>query len=395
MLQQISERVQKMSFSATLAMMQKARELKAKGHDIISLSVGEPDFNPPEFIQKAAIEAIKGGFNSYTPVPGYPELREAIVKKFKRDNNLEYKPEQIVVSNGAKHAITNVFLATLNKNDEVIIPAPYWVSYVEMVKIAEGYPVIIKTSIENNFKITPEQLEARITNKTKGFIFSSPCNPSGSLYTREELRNLAQVLKKYPQIIIISDEIYEHINYTGKHTSIAEFKEVKEQTVTVNGMSKAFAMTGWRIGYMGAPLWLAKACTKLQGQMTSGANSVAQRASIIGLESPVSEVQYMIQAFSERRKLVMKLVQDLPGFVCNEPEGAFYLFPDISALLGKTFHGTTLHTANDLALYLLDKAHVGTVSGEAFGAPNNLRISYAASKDQLIEAFKRIKEALK
>ncbi|APD06146.1 aspartate transaminase [Flavobacteriaceae bacterium UJ101] len=391
---QVSQRVQKMSFSATLAMTQKARELKAKGHDVISLSIGEPDFNPPEFIQEAAITAIKEGFNSYTPVPGYAELREAISNKFKRDNNLDYSTEQIVVSNGAKQSITNVFLATLNEGDEVIVPAPYWVSYIEMIKIADGIPVTVETSIENDFKITPEQLKSKITTKTKGFIFSSPCNPSGSLYSKEELQALVNILKDYPHITIISDEIYEHINYTGQHTSIAQFSEVKEQTVTVNGMSKAFAMTGWRIGYIGAPLWLAKACNKVQGQMTSGANSVAQRASIKGLEAPISEIQYMIDAFKTRRSLVLDLAKDINGFQCNEPEGAFYIFPDVSTLFGKTFNGVTINTSTDLAMYLLEHAHVGTVSGDAFGSPNCLRISYAASETQLKEAFKRIKNAL-
>ncbi len=391
---EVSQRVQKMSFSATLAMTQKARELTAKGHDVINLSIGEPDFNPPEFVQQAAVSAIKEGFNSYTPVPGYLELREAISNKFKRDNQLEYTPEQIVVSNGAKHSITNVFLATLNKGDEVIVPAPYWVSYIEMVKIAEGIPVTVATSIEHNFKITPEQLKEKITAKTKGFIFSSPCNPSGSLYSKEELQALVNVLKEYPHIIIISDEIYEHINYTGQHTSIAQFEEVKEQTVTVNGMSKAFAMTGWRIGYIGAPLWLAKACNKLQGQMTSGANSIAQRASITGLNAPVSEIQYMIDAFKSRRSLVVNLAKNIDGFQCNEPDGAFYIFPDVSKLFGKTFNGIHINTSTDLAMYLLEHAFVSTVSGDAFGSPNCLRISYAAGEEQLKEAFKRIQEAL-
>lgn len=390
----VSQRVQNMSFSATLAMTQKARELKAQGHDVISLSIGEPDFNPPEFIQDAAIKAIKEGFNSYTPVPGYAELREAIAKKFKRDNNLDYSPEQIVVSNGAKQSITNVFLAILDDDDEVIVPAPYWVSYIEMVKIAGGIPVTVETSIEHDFKITPEQLKASITPKTKGLIFSSPCNPSGSLYSKEELKALVDVLKDYPEIIIVSDEIYEYINYSGKHTSIAEFEEVKDQTVTVNGMSKAFAMTGWRIGYIGAPLWLAKACNKVQGQTTSGPNSIAQRASIAGLEAPVSEIQYMIDAFKARRSLVLDLAQNIEGFKCNEPLGAFYIFPDVSDLFGKTFNGVTINTSNDLAMYLLEHAYVGTVSGDAFGSPNCLRISYAASEDQLREAFKRIQEAL-
>ncbi len=390
----VSQRVKKMSFSATLAMTQKARELKTKGHDVISLSIGEPDFNPPKFIQEAAIEAIKDGFNSYTPVPGYLELREAIVSKFKRDNNLDYTAEQIIVSNGAKQSITNVFLATLNEGDEVIVPAPYWVSYIEMIKIAEGIPVTVETSIENNFKITPEQLREKITPRTKGFIFSSPCNPSGSLYNKNELKALVDVLKEFPQIVIISDEIYEHINYSGKHTSIAQFPEVFNQTVTVNGMSKAFAMTGWRIGYIGAPLWLAKACNKIQGQMTSGANSVAQRASITGLKAPVSEIQYMIDAFKTRRELVLDLTKDINGFKCNKPDGAFYIFPDVSALFGKTFKGVTINSSTDLAMYLLEKSFVGTVAGDAFGSPNCLRISYAASEDLLKEAFKRIKEAL-
>ena len=390
----VSKRIQNMSFSATLAMTQKAREIKAKGHDVISLSIGEPDFDPPEFIQEAAITAMKEGFNSYTPVPGYIELREAIAAKFKRDNELDYSAEQIVVSNGAKQSITNVFLATLNEGDEVIVPAPYWVSYIEMIKLAEGIPVTVETSIDNDFKITPEQLKEKITPKTKGFIFSSPCNPSGSLYSKAELQALVNVLKDYPQIVIISDEIYEYINYSGEHTSIAQFSEVKNQTVTVNGMSKAFALTGWRIGYLGAPLWIAKACNKIQGQMTSGANSVAQRASIKGLEAPVSKIQYMIDAFKSRRELVLDLAKNINGFKCNQPEGAFYIFPDVSALFGKTFNGITINTSTDLAMYLLEHSFVGTVSGDAFGSPNCLRISYAASEDQLKEAFARIQKAL-
>mgnify|MGYP003599829930 CR=1 FL=1 len=391
---QASERVNRMSFSATLAMTQKARELKQQGHDVISLSIGEPDFNPPQFIQDAAIRAMKEGFNGYSPVPGYQDLREAIVKKFKRDNNLNYNVEQIIVSTGAKQSITNVFLAILNPGDEVVVPAPYWVSYIEMIKLADGVPVTVETSIDDDFKITPEQLEKAITPKTKGFIFSSPCNPSGSLYSRAELAALVEVFKKYPQVTIVSDEIYEYINYTGEFTSIAEFPEVFEQTVTVNGMSKAFAMTGWRIGYIGAPLWIAKACNKIQGQTTSGTNSIAQKASIVGLEAPVSEIQYMIDAFKNRRELVVGLAKEIPGFKCNNPEGAFYVFPDITKWIGKELGGKVIKSGDDMAMYLLENAFVAAVGGDDFGAPNCLRISYAASEEELKEAFARIKKAL-
>lgn len=392
--QLLSERILNMATSATLAMAAKARELKSEGKDIIGLSLGEPDFNTPDFIKDAAKQAIDDNFNSYTPVDGYAELKQAIITKFKRDNNLSYTPSQIVVSTGAKQCLANVALVLLNKGDEVILPCPYWVSYSDIVKLSEGTPVEVKTSIETDFKMTAAQLEAAITPKTKMIWFSSPCNPSGSLYSREELRALADVLKKYPEIYIVSDEIYEHINFGSGHASIAEFEDMYDRTITVNGVSKAFAMTGWRIGFLGAPEKIARACNKMQGQITSGANCIAQRAVITALEASPSKVQYMIDEFKVRRDLILNLLKDINGFSCNTPEGAFYVFPDVSALFGKTFKGKQINNATDLSLFLLEEALVATVTGDAFGNPKCIRISYAASQEQIVEAIERIKKAL-
>ena len=392
--QLLSERILNMATSATLAMAAKARELKGEGKDIIGLSLGEPDFNTPEFIKDAAKQAIDDNFNSYTPVDGYAELKQAIITKFKRDNNLSYTPSQIVVSTGAKQCLANVALVLLNKGDEVILPCPYWVSYSDIVKLSEGTPVEVKTSIDTDFKMTPAQLEAAITPKTKMIWFSSPCNPSGSLYSKKELRALADVLQKHPQIYVVSDEIYEHINFGSGHASMAEFEDMYDRTITVNGVSKAFAMTGWRIGFLGAPEKIARACNKMQGQITSGANCIAQRAVITALEAPPSKVQYMIDEFKVRRDLILNLLKDIDGFSCNTPEGAFYVFPDVSALFGKTFKGKQINNATELSLFLLEEALVATVTGEAFGNPNCIRISYAASQEQIIEAVERIKKAL-
>jgi aspartate aminotransferase len=387
----LSDRIKNMSTSATLAMAAKARELRTQGKDIIGLSLGEPDFNIPEFIKEAAKKAIDENYSSYSPVDGYADLKQAISNKFKRDNALDYGLSQIVVSTGAKQSLANVAMVILNKGDEVILPAPYWVSYSDIVKLAEGVPVEVPTSIESDFKMTPEQLEAAITPKTKMIWFSSPCNPSGSVYSKEELEGLALVLKNYPDILVVSDEIYEHINFRGKHESIARINGMYERTITVNGVSKAFAMTGWRIGYIGAPEWIAKACTKFQGQITSGANAIAQRSTIEALNAPVSKIQFMIDEFHKRRDLLLELLGEINGFSLNVPEGAFYVFPDISSFFGKTLKGTTIKNASDFALYLLENANVATVTGEAFGNPNCIRISYAASEDELREAVKRIK----
>ena len=383
-----------MATSATLAMAAKARELKAEGKDIIGLSLGEPDFNTPDFIKDAAKQAIDDNYNSYTPVDGYGELKQAIIIKFERDNKLTYKPSQIVVSTGAKQCLANVALVLLNKGDEVILPCPYWVSYADIVKLSEGTPVEVKTSIETDFKMTPAQLEAAINSKTKMIWFSSPCNPSGSVYSEQELRALADVLQKHPKIYVVSDEIYEHINYGSGHASMAQFEDMYNRTITVNGVSKAFAMTGWRIGYLGAPEAIARACNKMQGQITSGANCIAQRAVITALESPPSKVQYMIDEFKARRDLMLNLLSEIEGFSCNIPEGAFYVFPDVSSLFGETFNGVKINNATDLSLFLLEEALVATVTGDAFGNPNCIRISYAASQKQIIKAVERIKKSL-
>ena len=394
MSQLLSERILNMATSATLAMAAKARELKAEGKDIIGLSLGEPDFNTPDFIKDAAKTAIDENYNSYTPVDGYADLKQAIITKFKRDNNITYQPSQIVVSTGAKQCLANVALVLLNEGDEVILPCPYWVSYADIVKLSDGVPVEVVTSIETDFKMTPQQLEAAITPKTKMIWFSSPCNPSGSVYSKSELRALADVLKNYPDIYIVSDEIYEHINFVGAHASMAEFDDMYDRTITINGVSKAFAMTGWRIGFLGAPQAIARACNKMQGQITSGANCIAQRAVITALEASPTKVQYMIDEFKVRRDLILGLLKDIDGFTCNTPEGAFYVFPDVTAFFGKTLNGTLIKNATDFSLYLLEAALVATVTGDAFGNPNCIRISYAASQDQIIEAISRIKKAV-
>lgn len=391
---QVSNRLASLSPSATLAMSQKSNELKAQGVDIINLSVGEPDFFTPEHIKEAAHQAIEHNFSFYSPVPGYMDLRQAIVGKLKRENNLDYTTDQIVVSNGAKQSVCNTILCVVNPGDEVIVPAPYWVSYVEMVKLAEGTNVIVSAGIEQNFKITPAQLEAAITPKTKALILCSPSNPTGSVYSHEELKGLAEVLARHENVIIIADEIYEHINYIGHHESIAQFAEVKDRTVVVNGVSKAYAMTGWRIGFVAAPLWIAKACSKLQGQYTSGPSSIAQKAAAAAFNGPQECVEKMRQAFLRRRDLVVKLCKEIPGLKITVPEGAFYLFPDISSFFGKSFGDRKINDTNDMAMYLLEVAHVATVGGAAFGAPTCLRFSYATSDENLIEAIGRIKKAL-
>lgn len=395
MKQHLSERILNMATSATLAMAAKARELRNEGKDIIGLSLGEPDFNTPDFIKDAAIQAVNENYNSYTPVDGYAELKDAVITKFKRDNNLTYSPSQIVVSTGAKQSLANIALVLLNDGDEVILPCPYWVSYSDIVKLAEGVPVEVETSIDTDFKMTPKQLEAAITPKTKMIWFSSPCNPSGSVYSKEELRALADVLKQHPNIYVVSDEIYEHINYSGKpHASMAQFSDMYDRTITVNGVSKAFAMTGWRVGYIGAPDWIARACNKMQGQITSGTNCIAQRAVITALNAEPSKVKYMIDEFHTRRDLILDLLNDIEGFKPNVPEGAFYVFPDISYYFGKTLKGKTINDANDFSMYLLEEASVATVTGKAFGQPKCIRISYAASQDNIKEALKRIKDVV-
>ncbi len=390
----LSNRINNLPSSATLAMAAKARELKQKGIDIISLSLGEPDFSTPEFIKDAAIQAIKDNYNSYTPVDGYGELKEAIIKKFQRDNGLTYTPNQIVVSTGAKQSIANVAMVLLNPGDEVLLPAPYWVSYSAISTLAEATYKEIPSSIETNFKITPEQLEEAITPKTKLIYFNSPNNPSGTVYTEEEYRALAKVLEKYPNIYILSDEIYEHINYGEPVFSFAKIESMYDRTITVNGIAKAYAMTGWRIGYIGAPEWIAKACTKIQGQITSGANCIAQRATITALEASVSKIQYMIDEFKKRRDMMLDLLSEIEGFKLNVPDGAFYIFPDVSHFFGKELKGKVIKNASNFAIFLLEEANVATVTGDAFGAPNCIRISYAASEEQLREAVKRIKKVL-
>ncbi len=390
----LSDRINNLAVSQTLAMAALARELKAQGKDIISLSLGEPDFNTPEFIKEAAKKAIDENYSTYTPVEGYLELKEAICKKFKRDNDLDYKPSQIVVSTGAKQSLYNIAQVMLNDGDEVILPAPYWVSYFEIIKLSGGVPVEVPTSVESDFKITPEQLEAAITPKTKMMWFSSPCNPSGSVYNREELTALAKVLEKHPHVYVVSDEIYEHINFSGTFCSIGSIPGMLERTITVNGVAKAFAMTGWRIGYIGAPEFIAKACTKIQGQVTSGANSIAQRATITAVEADPSVLNEMVTAFKNRRDLVVGLVKEIPGFKLNVPEGAFYVFPDVSSFFGKTLKGQLIKDATDFSMFLLAEANVATVTGDAFGNPNCIRFSYATSEALLTEAMKRIKEAV-
>lgn len=391
---ELAQRLKTMQESATIAMSRKSRELKAEGKDVISLSLGEPDFHTPQFIKDAAVDAMEKNFTMYTPVPGYDDLRVAICEKFKRDNGLDYTPDQIVVSTGAKQSIANVVLSLVDEGDEVIIPAPYWVSYIEIVRMAGGTPVIVNAGIESDFKITGNQLADAITSNTKLMIFSSPCNPSGSVYSKDELRDLANVLEKHPSVTVISDEIYEHINFGSKHESLAQFSAIKEQIVTVNGVSKAWAMTGWRLGYIGASKQIADACNKIQGQFTSGTNSITQKASITAMKADPSVLKEMIAAFHKRRDLVLGMLNEIEGVKTNVPEGAFYVFPDVSYFYGKSFEGTKINDANDLSMYLLNEALVAIVTGEAFGDSNCIRISYAASEETLIEAMKRIKIAL-
>lgn len=392
--QHLSDRIKNLSTSQTLAMAALARDLKAQGKDIISLSLGEPDFPTPDFIKEAAKKAIDENYSNYTPVDGYLDLKEAIARKFKRDNNLIYNPAQIVVSTGAKQSLFNIANVLLNPGDECILPAPYWVSYAEIVKMCEAIPVEVPTGIESDFKITPAQLENAIGPKTKLLMFSSPCNPSGSVYSKDELFELARVLEKYPHIYIVSDEIYEHINFSGSHFSIAEIPSMYDRTITVNGVSKAFAMTGWRIGYIGAPEFIAKACTKMQGQITSGANSIAQRATIAAVDAMPEKIAFMVAQFKKRRDLVVGLLQQINGLKTNNPGGAFYVFPDVSYFFGKTLRGKKIENADDFSMYLLAEANVATVTGEAFGNPNCIRLSYATSEDLLVKAIGRIKDVL-
>jgi aspartate aminotransferase len=391
---QLSARINALSPSETLAMSQKSAELKAQGFDVINLSVGEPDFNTPDHIKAAAKKAVDDNFSFYSPVPGYLDLRQAISEKLEKENGLTYKPDQILCSNGAKQSVCNVVLSVVGPGDEVIIPAPYWVSYVEMVKLAEGVNVVVEASIDQDFKITPAQLEAAITPKTKAIILCSPSNPTGSVYTKEELNGLADVLAKYPQIVIISDEIYEHINYLGQHESIAQFENVRERVVIVNGVSKGYAMTGWRLGWIAGPKWVVGAINKLQGQYTSGPCSIAQKAAVAAYKGDQSCVAEMRVAFQRRRDLIVKLAKEVPGFKVNNPTGAFYIFPDCSYYLGKSFNGNKIETAADLAMYLLDEAKVACVGGNAFGAPNCIRMSYATSDENIEKAMARIKDAL-
>lgn len=390
----ISERIQSLSPSQTLAMSQKSNELKAQGVDVINLSVGEPDFFTPDHIKQAAHRAIDENFSFYSPVPGYMSLRKAIAQKLKRENGLDYAPEQIVVSGGAKQSLCNVILSVINPGDEVIIPTPAWVSYVEMVKLAEGKNVLVPATIEQDFKITPAQLEAAITPKTRLIILCSPSNPTGSVYTRQELQGLVDVLAKHPEVIILADEIYEHINFTGSFTSLASFPTVADRVVIVNGVSKAYAMTGWRIGFIAAPLWIAKATGKLQSQYTSGASSIAQKAAEEAYNGPQQCVEDMRVAFQRRRDLVVSLAREIPGLKVNEPQGAFYLFPEVSSFFGKSYNGRTIANDADLAMYLLEEGHVATVSGDAFCAPGYIRLSYATSDDNIRKALSRIREAL-
>ncbi|HXK75462.1 MAG TPA: pyridoxal phosphate-dependent aminotransferase [Bacteroidaceae bacterium] len=390
----LSDRLNSLSPSATLAMAQKSAELRAQGVDVINLSVGEPDFNTPEHIKEAAKKAVDDNFSRYSPVMGYPTLREAIVAKLKNENGLTYTADQISVSNGAKQSVCNTLMALINQGDEVIIPAPYWVSYPEMVKLAEGTPVIVSAGIEQDFKMTPAQLEEAITEKTRALILCSPSNPTGAVYTKEELAALAAVLEKHPKVIVIADEIYEHINYVGKHESIAQFSCMQERTVIVNGVSKAYAMTGWRIGFIAAPEWITKACNKLQGQYTSGPCSVSQKAAEAAYVGTQKPVQDMLEAFARRRELIVRLAQEIPGFEVSVPNGAFYLFPKCSAYFGTSVADRKINNASDLAIYLLEEAHVACVTGDAFGAPECIRMSYATSDENIVEAMSRISQAL-
>ncbi|MDX9694868.1 MAG: pyridoxal phosphate-dependent aminotransferase [Bacteroidales bacterium] len=394
-MENVSNRVNSLAVSQTLEMSRKSRELQCKGIDVINLSVGEPDFNTPQHIKDAAIKAINDNYSHYSPVPGYPELLKAISAKLKRENNLDYATDQIVVSCGAKHSLANVILSLVNKGDEVIVPAPYWVSYIEMVKLAEGVNIVVPTTIDNDFKITPDQLKKAITPKTKALFLCSPSNPTGSLYSRDELKAIADVIAGVNHdIYIISDEIYEHINFVGKHESIAQFDFIRDKVIVVNGVSKGYAMTGWRIGYIAAPKWIAKACDKIQGQTTSGASSISQMASVAALNSDSSCITEMVAAFKRRKDLVISLVKDIKGLKYNNPEGAFYLFPKVDYFFGKSDGKTAIKNADELCLYLLENAHVALVSGSAFGSDDYIRFSYATSDEKLVEAMKRIKEAL-
>ena len=390
----LTDKINNLPASATLTMAAKARELKNSGIDIIGLSLGEPDFNTPDFIKNSAIDAINQNYNSYTPVDGYLELKEAICKKFHRDNKIIYNPNQIVVSTGAKQSIANVVQALIKPGEEVILLAPFWVSYSAIVLMADGIPKILKSDISNDFKVSAKQIDDAISEKTKMIIINSPNNPSGSIYNEKELNEIASVVKKYPNVFVLSDEIYEHINYGTEHVSFASIEGMYDRTITVNGIAKAFAMTGWRIGYLGAPIWIAKACTKLQGQVTSGANCIAQRATIEAITESPEKINYMVKEFEQRRNLIIKLLSEIKGFQLNNPDGAFYIFPDISYYFGKTIGDVTIKNASDFAMLILEKAHVATVTGDAFGSPKNIRISYAASKENIITAVNRIKDLL-
>jgi len=393
-MQQVSNRLKQLSESATLAMARMSRELKAQGHNVIALSLGEPDFDTPEFIKESAKNAIDNNYSHYTPVPGLLELREAISKKLKRDNKLDYSPDQIVVSTGAKQSIANVCLSLLNSGDEVILPAPYWVSYYELVKLGEATPIVVKSSIDNDFKMSPQDLENAITPNTKMIIFSSPCNPSGTVYSQQELEELAKVLENYPNIFVVSDEIYELINFGVKHFSIARIDSIRDRVITVNGVSKGFAMTGWRVGYIAAPQWISSACNKIQGQVTSATCAIAQKATETAMLASPSEVEHMRIAFHKRRDLMLEMLSEIPGIRTNTPDGAFYIFPDVSHYFGKSDGEKTISNSSDFCMYILNDAHVALVAGEAFGSPNCVRISYAASEENLIEAVKRIKKSL-
>ena len=393
-MQQVSNRLKQLSESATLAMARMSRELKAQGYNVIALSLGEPDFDTPEFIKESAKNAIDNNYSHYTPVPGLLELREAISKKLKRDNKLDYSPDQIVVSTGAKQSIANVCLSLLNSGDEVILPAPYWVSYYELVKLGEATPIVVKSSIDNDFKMSPQDLENAITPNTKMIIFSSPCNPSGTVYSQQELEELAKVLENYPNIYVVSDEIYELINFGVKHFSIARIDSIRDRVITVNGVSKGFAMTGWRVGYIAAPQWIASACNKIQGQVTSATCAIAQKATETAMLASPSEVEYMRIAFHKRRDLMLEMLSEIPGIRTNTPDGAFYIFPDVSHYFGKSDGEKTISNSSDFCMYILNDAHVALVAGEAFGSPNCVRISYAASEENLIEAVKRMKKSL-
>jgi len=393
-MEQLSKRLAQLSESETIAMSQRSRELREKGYDIINLSLGEPDFPSPEHVKDAAKKAIDENFTTYPPVPGIPELREAIAEKFKRDNNIDYKPSQIVVSTGGKQALANAIYSLVDEGDEIIIPSPYWVSYPAMAQLAGGKSVFIYAGIDQDFKITPEQLEEAITEKTKVLLINSPSNPTGSVYSFEELKSLAEVLERHPNVFIISDEIYEYINYDEKQHSLAEFEGLKDRVIIVNGVSKGFAMTGWRIGYIAAPEWIASACSRIQGQYTSGANSISQKAALAAVDGPMDYTFKMVEAFRRRKELVVKLAREIPGLKVNNPAGAFYLFPNVSSFFGKSYNGKTIENARDMSFYLLEVAHVATVTGTAFGNKNCIRFSYATSDDLLAEAMKRIKNAL-